>query len=342
LIYDSPLHELQAWLKSILSDGRLIPLIDVQQRYEQFMKSYNLNDHHSDGSVRCDVLRKQLESKFPDQYHFETVSKRNGTYIALNDISHYSRAAIRENQSSILNCSDRQQSATVFSKSTNEDQVRECEILFSAIRFLRSRMKDTLHVLETLHNKPELMTELTNDLFADCVPLIIRNFTGLLTASNRQFDKIQKNHVYYEILTEDIFRNSPKSLKNTVISHDILNARHDHIVTPKHVLLANEICKHGRSNELLSILNRFGHVASYKTISRIHRKIANNEMMEHSLPTGILQDCYLVQVADNFDLNRETLHGERSYHFLNRIFVQTSENSYKSNGECLFSMLSTE
>ena len=91
LIYTSPLHELQAWINSILMDGRLIPLTDVQQRYQQILKNNNLPEEHIRSDIRCDVLRRQLESQCPDQYHFETVSKRDGTYIALNNISHYSR-----------------------------------------------------------------------------------------------------------------------------------------------------------------------------------------------------------------------------------------------------------
>ena len=324
-------------MNSILKDGRLISLIDVQQRYQQILKSCNSKEYNNDNDdIRCDVLRKQIETKFPNQYHFETLSKRNGTYIALNDISHYSRAAIRRSQSCTLNSSGYQQPDTVVSIASDENQTRECEMVFSTVRFLRSRMKDTLHVLETLHNKPELITELTTDLFTNSIPLIMRNFVGLLTTSNRQFSKFEMNHVYYNFFNQDLFQNTSKSLKNTVICHDILNARYDHIVPPKHVLLANEICKHGRSNELLSIMNRFGHVASYKTISRIHRRIANNELMQSVLPSGVLSNCYIVQVADNFDLNRETLHGERSYHFLNRIFVQTPENNFTSNCEYLF------
>lgn len=311
-------------------------MTDVQQRYKHIVKSYNDHDHHIDSDIRCDVLRKQLELQFPDHYHFETVSKRDGTYIALNNISHYSRAAICLNKSSTFNSSDHQQPTTVISNSANEDQIDECQIIFNAVRLLRSRMKDTLHILETLYKEPEKMTELTNDLFADCIPLVIRNFIGLLTSSNCQFKKLEADYGYYNIFTEDLFQTNSKSLKNTAIGHDILNARHDHIVSPKHILLANEICKHGRSNELLSIFNRFGHVTSYTTISRIHKKIANNQMMKSSLPTGVLPDCYLVQVADNFDLNRETLHGERSYHFLNRILVQTPENNNTSYGEYSF------
>ncbi|CAF4557457.1 unnamed protein product, partial [Rotaria sp. Silwood2] len=33
LIYDSPIDELSAWLNSVLRDGRLIPLTDVQSFY---------------------------------------------------------------------------------------------------------------------------------------------------------------------------------------------------------------------------------------------------------------------------------------------------------------------
>ncbi|CAF5010295.1 unnamed protein product, partial [Rotaria sp. Silwood1] len=291
LIYDSPINELHAWLKSTLRDGRLIPLIDAQHFYNQIIKSYNHHEHQLDSNIRCDSIRKQLESKFPNHYHFETVSKRDGTYIALNDISHYSRAAICLSKSSTLDLSDHQQPTTITSKSSNEDQIDECQIIFNAVRLLRSHMKESLHILETLFKQPEKMTELTNNLFADCIPLVIRNFIGFLTSSNRQFKKLEADYNYYDMFNKDLFQKSYKSLKNAAIGHDILNARHDHIVSPKHILLANEICKHGRSYELLSILNRFGHAASYKTISRIHHKIANNQAMECSLPAGVLPDC---------------------------------------------------
>ncbi|CAF4371676.1 unnamed protein product, partial [Rotaria sp. Silwood2] len=63
-------------------------------------KNVNYKHHHqrSDSTVRCDILRKELEVKYPNHYHFETVNKRDGTYVALNDISHYSRAAIHMNE----------------------------------------------------------------------------------------------------------------------------------------------------------------------------------------------------------------------------------------------------
>ncbi|CAF2152973.1 unnamed protein product, partial [Rotaria magnacalcarata] len=330
LIYDTPLHELHAWLTSNLKDSGLVPLAEAQNFYNQIMKNYNRDEHSFDyTTIRGDILRKQLESQFPDYYHFETVNKRNGTYIALNNISHYSRAAISFSKSSTLDLSDRQQPTTIISESFDDDQSEKCKIIFDAVRLLRDNMKDTLHLLETLFKEPNKMTELTSDLFADCVPLVIRNFIGLLTSSNRHFKNLENEYNYYDIFKKDLFQTNRKFLKNIAIGYDILNAKHDHIVSPKHILLANEICKHGRSNELLSIMNRFGHAASYKTITRVHRKVANQQIAKSSVPVDVLPDCYLVQVADNFDLNRETLHGERSYHFLNRILVQTYENNFK-------------
>ncbi|CAM4964899.1 unnamed protein product [Rotaria socialis] len=330
LIYDTPLHELHAWLTSNLKDSGLVPLAEAQNFYNQIMKQYNQDEHSFDyTTIRGDILRKQLESQFPDYYHFETVNKRNGTYIALNNVSHYSRAAISLSKSSTLDVSDRQQPTTIISEAFDEDQREKCKIIFDAVRLLRNNMKNTLHLLETLFKEPNKMTELTSDLFADCVPLVIRNFIGLLTSNNRHFKNLENEYNYYDIFKKDLFQTNRKSLKNIAIGYDILNAKHDHIVSPKHILLANEICKHGRSNELMSIMNRFGHAASYKTITRVHRKVANQQIAKSSVPADVLPDCYLVQVADNFDLNRETLHGERSYHFLNRILVQTYENNFK-------------
>ena len=47
---------------------------------------------------------------------------------------------------------------------------------------------------------------------------------------------------------------------------------------------------------------RFGHAPSYKTVNCIYQKIANNHILDSFLPNTIIPGCYLVQMADNFDL----------------------------------------
>jgi hypothetical protein len=43
-------------------------------------------------------------------------------------------------------------------------------------------------------------------------------------------------------------------------------------------------------------------------------------------PTAKQQHCFAITVADNFDMNLGTLHGENSIHILNRIIIQTPLN----------------
>ncbi|CAF1468756.1 unnamed protein product, partial [Rotaria sordida] len=167
LIYDSPIDELRAWLNSVLRDGRLIPLTDVQSFYSQIIKNYKHHHQQTDSTVRCDILRKQLEVKYPNQYHFETVNKRYGTYIALNDISHYSRAAIHLSKSSTFDREDRQDSSCEISKSLNEDQIDNCQVIFDAVRLLRSYEALHDHAMSFYHDyEPFIDHSLTPHLFA--------------------------------------------------------------------------------------------------------------------------------------------------------------------------------
>ncbi|CAF4187652.1 unnamed protein product, partial [Didymodactylos carnosus] len=85
----------------------------------------------------------------------------------------------------------------------------------------------------------------------------------------------------------------------------------------------------GQSSQLMEIMNRFGHSCSYKAIVRLHQEAA--DIVANS-PSSLLpsntqqQQQFIVKVADNFDLNKDSLHGENSIHILNQILVQTSEN----------------
>ncbi|CAF1137322.1 unnamed protein product [Didymodactylos carnosus] len=76
-------------------------------------------------------------------------------------------------------------------------------------------------------------------------------------------------------------------------------------------------------------MNRFGHSCSYKAIVRLHQEAADivANSPSSSLPSNTQQQQqFIVKVADNFDLNKDSLHGENSIHILNQILVQTSEN----------------
>jgi hypothetical protein len=126
----------------------------------------------------------------------------------------------------------------------------------------------------------------------------------------------------------DLFRNSEDWLKNISICFDIINVQNDRIVTPKHILLANEVYRHAHSYELLTVLNRFGVVCSYRNLTRLYHCIGKNDDPS-ALPTNVHTNSFMIEVHDNFDMNKETLRGEGSLHVVNRIILQTNENDGK-------------
>ncbi|CAF1392249.1 unnamed protein product, partial [Didymodactylos carnosus] len=99
--------------------------------------------------------------------------------------------------------------------------------------------------------------------------------------------------------------------------------------------------RHTRSSQLLNVINRFGHSASYKTIVRLNQRVAEavgkSSSSSQLPPSAQRQQNFIVVVVDNFDQNKESLHGENSIHIANRIMVQTSENNelLSDVGDCI-------
>ena len=55
------------------------------------------------------------------------------------------------------------------------------------------------------------------------------------------------------------------------------------------------------------------------------RLLSDTLKQDQRLSCAIINQHFAVKVADNFDINKETLHDENSLHILNQIIVQTTE-----------------
>jgi hypothetical protein len=97
----------------------------------------------------------------------------------------------------------------------------------------------------------------------------------------------------------------------------------------------------------LTITNRLGHTPSYKTIVRLQKEAAARSRItsdpfiytgQHGIP---FTHNFVVKVADNFDINPDRLHGDKSIHILNQIIVSTPENDEVTMivSECLDEIL---
>ncbi|CAF4543876.1 unnamed protein product, partial [Didymodactylos carnosus] len=91
-------------------------------------------------------------------------------------------------------------------------------------------------------------------------------------------------------------------------------------------MLANELMQHERSADLVSIFNRYGHTCSYQTIRKLHEHAAKKQGDGYQLPNTVLSNCFAVKCADNFDINRDTVHGTGSFHIMNQIIIQNPQN----------------
>ena len=94
---------------------------------------------------------------------------------------------------------------------------------------------------------------------------------------------------------------------------------------PKHVLLGMSVRHVTGSSEIISLLNRFGHVAGYKTIVRLETAMANSVLQCASLlpSTVSLRENKVIHFCwDNFDLNEETPSGADTTHSTHGIVIQ--------------------
>ncbi|CAF1583813.1 unnamed protein product, partial [Didymodactylos carnosus] len=318
ILYKNAINELHGWLLYTLKNGDLLPMTDVKIKYQDMLK----RRHEAyDEVVQTIRLRQKLENNFKNEFHFVKLSNKKGTYICLNDISTYARLAL----------SSANDESQINDQSTTENTRSTYETLFAAIKFLRKKINDGFHVFETVNKNKNTLAEFTINLYNDYVPLLLRNFLGFLTINDKKFDKMQYDFDLFKILDEDLFRKSHKWLKIASVGYDIMNCKNDNYVSPKHYLLGNEVFKHERSLDLLTILNRFGHTCSYRSIVKLHQQIAEKESFSSSIPKSMIPNSFGVKVADNFDLNKQTLRGENSLHILNQIIIQNPENEEQIN-----------
>lgn len=242
--------------------------------------------------------------------------------VALADVSTYVRLAMSRDN--------------VWTRPVQHDKAherRDCEDMMTAIERIRQSIQRNMFYFRNLKENLPSITNFDQELFWECVPLLLRNFIGLITASEAKFRTIKNDYAFYDLLEKDLFFGSSKHLKIASISYDLIRARDEKVITPKHLLLANELFHHTRSANLLKVTNRLGHSCSYDTVRRLHQKAADSA--RHSSDQfDFIQEKkrsydhhFIIKVADNFDLNPDGVRGNtNNIHILNRILVKTPEN----------------
>lgn len=170
-------------------------------------------------------------------------------------------------------------SSIIVPPAPTDEKRKTCETIMDGIRKIRLYIHDSKQI--------------------NCLPSsLMQNFIGLLTASDRQFDKISHNYDFYRMLDDNLFDDTDeqrskklnKTIRNMSLASDLISARHDHQISQKHYLLADEIAKdtfHCTPRQVITLLNRYGHTCSYRGYRRMKTVV---QRTTHELGETLLVD----------------------------------------------------
>ena len=105
---------------------------------------------------------------------------------------------------------------------------------------------------------------------------------------------------------------------------------------PKHLLLGMSVRHLTGSAELITVLNRFGHCASYSVLLELETAMCSSiEQWQSAIPPSVLpdQNSFTHLCWDNFDLTEETPSGAGTTHTAHGIVFQEVFTSTDS-GAC--------
>ncbi|CAF3938297.1 unnamed protein product [Rotaria sp. Silwood1] len=318
--FSTSFDELCSWLIEILNTGVIISIVDVSCEYKTICQ--RRKETLKPNMLRTSSIQSRLIHRYGDMLHFEKRSNNEGIFVGLSDPSVYIRCALSK--------------PSIWQRADTTDPQRQeqlCERFIDLIEQLRSSLKNNLHIIKSIKYDESSLANFDSDLYWACIPLLLKNFIGMLTLNDDKFSKMKNEYEFYDIQTKDLFNNSAKWLKIASICYDLIYTSSSHNITPKHYLLGNELYRHGRSEQLLTITNRLGYTPSYKSIVRLHTEAAERS---RKVPrpffcagqySSSFDHNFVVKVADNFDLNPDRLHGNNSIHILNQIIISTPENN---------------
>ena len=254
------------WLVERFIENKCINIFNyIQEKYKEFLKLRN--ETITDSILRTTSIRDRLSTRFREKILFTKINNSQGIHICWNNMSDITQS-ILTNSTTLDYVNVAETSRIYKSQNAYEDKQPLCEKLLEAVELLREAMQENVHYLKKIRQNLESLAQFTPDLFSDCVPLLMKNFIGILTLSERNFQSFKNDYQFYNLYNQNVYESSEKSLKISSIVYDIIGARYNHYPTPKHILLGNEIFHHVRSSHLLNIMNRFGHTCSYETMVR--------------------------------------------------------------------------
>ncbi|CAF0968952.1 unnamed protein product, partial [Didymodactylos carnosus] len=200
-LYRTGFDELCGWLEDILKTNFLLSMTTIQEQYRTILR--RRHEPVTELIVRTSAIQDRITTRYGNQIKFETISKRTGTFACWNDLTTIARSVLT-NSTYIAHTITQPSDLIYKDEESRKNKQKQCEILFQAVNLLREAIKDNVHYLKKYNHNYQLLSDLAPGMFWDCVPTMLKNFIGLLTTNQQQFQQFKRDYKQYDLLDEDI------------------------------------------------------------------------------------------------------------------------------------------
>ena len=162
-------------------------------------------------------------------------------------------------------------------------------------------------------------TEITKESVARCVPVVLHNFLAWVIGG----PDVEACVGGLAEVNERVGR-----LVDSISQDIVYAASNGRVVPPKHIALAMTTRHLTRSQQLVTMLNRFGHSVSATRVSEVETALAMEvRHSETRLPSTVTPNNAIFFCSDNNDRNEETLDGKGTMHATATIVLQNNHPS---------------
>ena len=193
-IYDNGFEELSSWLITLLEQGIIVLMTEIKAHYKKVL--VRRKEPYTSCSLRASTIRARLQFKFGKDLVSYHRNKHEDLYVVLNDLS------------LMIN---RTASASIYQNKSNRKVLREgpkeisehtqSEAVFDTVQILRESIQEFSHYFTMLQNNRSSLIDFDSSMFWNCIPVVLKNFIGMLTMSNRRLNELKTNYDFYSCIS---------------------------------------------------------------------------------------------------------------------------------------------
>ncbi|CAF1645761.1 unnamed protein product, partial [Didymodactylos carnosus] len=124
----TPFNELSSWIVGRLNENYILSFEEVKEMYLTIINKRN--DKLTDHMMRTTTIKNQLKSNLGDKISFIVETKRNGTYIILNDLNKYALIVLKQQ---ITNNNSAISLSTITNQQVKSQEQNDSELILSSI-----------------------------------------------------------------------------------------------------------------------------------------------------------------------------------------------------------------